>query len=826
MLPKYKQFKDDLAQLKAKILAAREEFSSSISGGMRGSKYQSVYERTASAFENIDGYFRTLEDPASADNAREAAWRNLCTDLSAPHLSLPSPGDNRKADEEELNANLGDNDFRRLWRTAKKMSELSFETHFMESQSRIEGVENELEDYDAEKRSYLTALYSFREKLNYKSAYDMYEKVNTYRDAYTENEKKYNGLKESGEVERAETEYRNIKIDNILRLSLLDRDIVGTEQKVEELSTTLESIDDQIRDTESRSEEYLAALRAKTEKLNEKYRELNLLQEEEGDITARSVQYQQTIDRFGQNVKEYYALIAEKADMTVSGKMSKTEKITAEKTKEYALLLQKEEKLNNLKDRFDEYLSEHGLKGMSPEKFEEMLKDGEAFRRSLPPSVLKSYQESNFRPVLDAIELAEKFREFKDEFAEIYGVENDGVLSDIENNVRTPGEFLRLWNKAYRNTGAARDGIRSFAEKDPSMKDLRYEVMSLQNAYDHIPLLKTNIQEVEELDANCLKEKEKLFNRRYALDEEVKKLSTEAEEESYDAVMEKLQKRRESVLAEKMEAAEQSAYLMESRKEMKDRELDAFYRKEKLEKELEGYLTASQKNKALYEKTKEDAEKFDAFYAKHCRLKKQNDNLREKVEMTRQSVFGRSILNDFKMDVSARLNNFRHTAECGKKKDHVNHEEFERMKNAVEAFCGADTGLGPSLSPSTYKYHLDRIRTAAQEYLDAKNKEIRPFPSAMRKYRLDYAKRLVTFAENASQRMGQADAMVKSVNAHLASSGIGEKPMTDEKYDVFNIVNEGVELKEQMMKEKQAANQKQNAASKNLQSGMKQPSLD
>ncbi len=823
MLPKYGKFKDDLTALKAKLAEVREEFRSSLSGGWKGNEYREIYESAVRSFDILDANFAILDNAESTPEQLDAAWDAIKEAIPNADLRMPMPNENNEAIGAELDAALAKDDFRRLWRTTKKMKELSFETDYMNSQSRFAEFNAGLEAFDAEKRGYLTELYSFDGKLNYNSYYDMLAKEEQFRKAAAENEKNYNDLKNSGEVERLQSAYHDLKLDSIMQIANLDRQIADHSKKVDALSADLSALDAEIGDTVAHESEIAQKVHENAEVISKKYEEQNVLSSEETQISLRSAKYQETIDQLRESLNGYEEFLSDREKQTVTSKMTKNEKAAVEKSKEYVGLLRKEDSLNDLKDRFDRYLAENGLKDLSPAEFEEKLKNGETYVTKLSPKLLQSYRDQKVRSVTEAADLYEKFTGFKNELAEIYGVEDAGILDSIDKNIRTPGEYLRTWNKAYRNIGAEREKIRSEAAKNP---DMNHDITMIQDAYDHIPLAKGNIEEIEKLDALEMKRKDAIFARRYELDEEIRKLEAKAKEETFDARLAGLYARRKTLLTEKEEVFNQGEYLSQERTTIRNKELEAFDKVETAERRLAGYKSAYEQNKANYEKTHADCDKFERLYQKHLDLKRSSDAIREKTAAMRPDAFNRnSALYHIKLSVSSGLYGFRSTFENGRKKGHVNHEEFERMKNAVNAFVNADSGLAPTLSASTYKYHLDRIRAAAQEYITAKKTEIRPIPSSMRKYRLDLANRLVAFAEAASKRMDESDKTLKETNEHLAASGFSEGPMSAERDDVFRLINQGVEKKEQFLKNRQNVNQKQNAADKDLQVGGKQPSL-
>ena len=823
MLPKYGKFKDDLAALKAKLQAVRAEFTSSLSGGWKGDKYREIYDAATASFETLDTNFAILENAESTPEQLDAAWDAIREAIPRPDHRMPLPNVHNEAIGAELDTALAKDDFRRLWRTTKKMRELSFETDYMDSQSRITEFNAGLDAFDAENREYLTELYSFSEKLDYNSYYDMRAKEQKYLQAAAENEKNYNALKNSGEIESLQNEYHKIKKDSILQIADLDRQIVDHAKKVDAVSADLSAIDEEISDTIAHESEIAQKVHENAEAISKKYEEQNLLSSEETQISLRSASYQETIEEFQSTLKKHEEFLSEKEKQTVTSKMSKAEKEAVEKSKEYVGLLRKEDRLNDLKDRFERYLAEKGLKDLSPEAFEAKLKDGETYVTKISPNLLQSYRDQKVRSVTEAADLYEAFTGFKNELAQIYGVEDDDVLESIDKNIRTPGEFLRTWNKAYRNIGAAREKIRGEAVKN---SDLNHDLIMIQDAHDRIPLVKGNIEEIEKLDAIEMKRKDAIFARRYELDEEIKSLEAKAKEETFDARLAGLYGRRKTLLSEKEEIFNQGEYLSQERTTIRNKELEAFDKMDAAERRLAGYKAALDQNKADFQKTHADCEKFERLYQKHLQVKASSDAIREKTAAMRPDAFNRnSALYHIKMSVSTSLSAFNATFENGRKKGHVNHEEFERMKNAVNAFVTADSGLASSLSASTYKYHLDRIRAAAQEYITAKKTEIRPIPSPMRKYRLDLANRLVAFAEAASKRMDESDKSLKATNEHLAASGFSEGPMSAERDDVFHLINKGVEKKEQFLKDRQNVNQKQNVANKDLQVGGKQPSL-
>lgn len=806
MLPKYQKFAEDLKALSDKIKAIRDEFNSSISDGMKGNKYKPQYDQMVSSFEEIEASLAVINDSASTAEARDAAWDKVADNLAVPESRLPSPSEYSKSATDEVNANLENDNFRRLWRTSKKLAELSFETDYMKSKSDYNEIENDLNAYDAENRKYKQALYSFNEKLNYRGPADMYNQRENTKKLYTENEKKYNDMVADDTVGKLQKEYSKISIDTIQITYQINDQIRELDKQLDEVDNAIQKTDDQIREVESNADNLKKDLAENTEKINEKYARLNVIQTREIEISETSVKYQEMVGQFREDIRKNNELIDETAKKTTSIGMKRGEKFAVEQTSRYAQLLRSEDKLKDLNDRFNDFMRTSGAGDMTPQEFEKKLEQGELFVTKVDKKITQAYRDMNTRDVVEKLDLYEKFTQFKEEFIEAYGSDDESVNEDIRANIRDHKAFYRLFTKAYNSIDKQKAQIRDISDKElaengADAKDYHYTVTTLQHAHDAIPMLKVNIEDVERLDSKAMDEKNKLFEERDALTDEIGEMEKNASENTYDAKLKNLMERRNGLVEEKEQISVKIASLEDTRKIQTNLKMEAYDKYEMADREQENYRKTAEENKAKYEKISGDIRNFEAFGEKYHNLRRMNDQLREKVRINRNGMVGKDILRNIKMNISSKLSGFNNTIECGRKKGHKNNPEFETMKNALKAFCDEDNGLNPTLSPLTYKNHLERIRGAAQAYLDKKNTEIRPIPSAMRKYRLDFAKRLIAFAEEAGRKIGEADEMMKNTDAHLRNAGIRYEPMSASDIDVFEAINQGVEKKQQLIAE-------------------------
>lgn len=814
MPPKYSEYTADLAKLKAKILAAEAEFTSSMKSNMAGTKYKASYDGLVASFEKLQNSIAVLENPNSAPEAMEQEWNTLSRTLRDSAPDMPTPSEYINGSIAEFNTDIADDNFRRMWRAYSKLTDLSFETSAMESKGGLAQLEQDLNDYDAAKTTYTAAMAKIPEPLEYSGYYTMANLKTEYKAQADENRENYDQMVASNIVENTRIETTKIRVDAIYNIAVKGGELKEVEDQLTGISAELEHVDDQVREDRGNAKEIQADVHDQADRVNEVYAELNRLESAGVQFAVDSTDLQKLNNEYTEELAAKEKFLTDAANATPSLRMKAAEKAKVTLTADFAQRLFKDRRMTDLRDRFNAFTETSGLAKKTPEEQAAFLKQGEAYVKALPKSVVDHYREMNFRPVLDCYDTYLKFQQFKTEFIEIYDVTKAETKADIEDNVKTPASFMRLWTKGSKYV---KDGLYEMLEipdKDPALNgasgaEVRGALKELFDANDLCTMRRAQIAQLAARTENLLIEKEQSEKRREELTEEVKRLEAEAGKHTLESKESTNLEKREDLLAKKVALAEKSNEISNEIKTLQDKKYAAALKYDEVSKKQDDFLENATKFNALYEKTAEDQRKVDAVYDAHIGMKRVHDKIREESGITPANRIGKDYLQEAKQSISNRINRFHQTIECAKKKGHENSKEFKDMQTALDKLYTNDSDLRYRPSVTDYAYQLTQVRNAAQAYLDAKNTEIRLIPSAQRKYRMDYAKRLIEFANNAAEMLGEVGDKVKAGNEHIAAAGIQNLEMTTDRADVYYTINDTVK-KAVKVREERAANAEKN----------------
>ena len=183
-----------------------------------------------------------------------------------------------------------------------------------------------------------------------------------------------------------------------------------------------------------------------------------------------------------------------------------------------------------------------------------------------------------------------------------------------------------------------------------------------------------------------------------------------------------------------------------------------------------------------------DTNTVEEVYAKRLAAGKTYDAVKGKANLRRNDAVHR-----LKQHVELTVNNFLDTRNCCKRARHTNTAEFEAVGTALRGLTEEINRIAATISLADVKYRLERIREAAQNYLDIKNRETIVRASNQRKYRMDWAKRLVTFADNAAKEIGETDKALKVIDDRTAAAKTVHDHLPEDRGEVFYQINEAIE---------------------------------
>lgn len=151
---------------------------------------------------------------------------------------------------------------------------------------------------------------------------------------------------------------------------------------------------------------------------------------------------------------------------------------------------------------------------------------------------------------------------------------------------------------------------------------------------------------------------------------------------------------------------------------------------------------------------------FDELHQEFLSLQKNTADLAGKVKEVQENA-GQSMV--FKKEAIRSLNQFHHHAMDGKKPDHKDSPEFNAMVDALDK----NVYRLEAVNEKEFGDLIKNIKDAAQNYLNKKNEQIRPWASKQRKVRLEYAKSLVEMCDHLTKENKTVHEMSKEFDSFI-----------------------------------------------------------
>ncbi len=800
MFPNYPYFKSDLEELKQKIGALREEFRANVTKDLNDRPYGPAYEALTKAFADIETSFAVLESENATEDEKNAAWETLTGRVSDAVWKLPRPYEENDADADRMNTYWESGSFRALYSVAKRLDDLAGEADMIEIRGGYYGIDSGFSRFEDESREYVKAVYTVPETLEYQSYWDMQEKAREYRTKEQEARRALAEMEEEERVEKLEREYNETRKAVMVQIYKIEADNADIARAAREVEAALREERETIRALELREKEIRAE---EAKKLADKAKLEEELKETEArlEIAAQQItQLNKQLEDLEWESDDTLRYLAEKVEAADRKYKTKQEKALAEKVGAFAGLLLKNEDVAALKTDFENEMRKKGYADLDEETFRKRLANGKV-AAGLPKNILDQYKEINFRTLLDDYEMYLTFDGYRQKLRglsePLYGTEPTG----IDDTVDTPDAFLRVWNeKGYMKT---QEKIAEMLEtKGPEEAE---RLTHVYNIYKKIGFDRMTAEQLGRDLEPLLKQKAALERQREQAAAKLEELERAIENATYERQLAPHEKRVKALEGQLERLDEQDTRYRAEITKKRGVIIDALGHLETAQKAEKNCREDAEKYRKLYEKAVADTNTVEEVYAKRLAAGKTYDAVKGKANLRRNDAVHR-----LKQHVELTVNNFLDTRNCCKRARHTNTAEFEAVGTALRGLTEEINRIAATISLADVKYRLERIREAAQNYLDIKNRETIVRASNQRKYRMDWAKRLVTFADNAAKEIGETDKALKVIDDRTAAAKTVHDHLPEDRGEVFYQINEAIEKR---TREQQAAGaEKQKAA--------------
>ncbi len=807
MPPKYPNFKNDLAAVRQKIAAIREEFFNSVKAGSVEKELKENYDALNYTFERIESYFNVIEDSKSEPEEVNKAFKNLSHDCEFPGDDLPTPSEYNPQATKDFNQKMDTDNFRRIYRASSKLKDVFYEIKAMSGMEKFAAVENKIDEYGAQQDRYREALYSFDEQLPYDSYADLYAKKKKYHEEMLRTQNLYDEYAKLDEVKTFEAEYKKVYAETMRTILQYTQELSEINKQLEQNEKSLDEINEQIRDLQEREGLHKEELDRNVARLNDIYASINKNSTTSLELSQQITEIEVQAEKVNDTYKNYSRELNELENAVVKKGASTEVRVTTELKSELAHDINTRNNIRLFENRFNSYLAQHGYDKMPPEKVGAMLEDGRKYTK-LPPKVLEGYRNINFAGVLKPLEFYNDFVKFRDEFKEIYGA-SEKMSKEMDEKVTAPSDLFRLSGKAADSLNSEITEMLAIKDGDPRLNGVRADkVLPVLNDIaakgDEMISVGNSRMAFEMRQQSLIDQKNKLEAGIVKLQNEAKELEQKTAANTFDAKLKELFSKRDKIVDAKEKLMNKHEYLTAEMETERAKRADAHYRYESAESKLQWLKEDAESAKKLSETTDRHAEKIEAFAKEYDKLSDMQEKFRESVRLNSHNHLGGNYWADTKAEASSRIKTYLDTAECAKKKGHENSDEFNDMVAAVRRYKETDDDLGANCSLADYKRMLENIRDAAQNYLDKKATETRPFASTQRKYRLDYAKRLCDFADGAAKKYDEMDKTLKDTDKMIDAVGVAKGNMKASRSELLETVNAAVEKKQELMKKQNA----------------------
>lgn len=855
--PTYKGYIEDMQAMKAAVDEAKAEFDEKAKkDGLKTEESKARYDKIKLGLDEASKALTTLADKESSEEARKTAWYALTKiDLPAsPDDAINDSFANGKDEYEKttyanqvaaFSSLLNNDNERRLYRAQKKLSAALNTISVVECKQNLDDITARTDNYETKAKSWKNMVANFKSNVIYGSVGELNAAKKKLDEEKQKLDKDLAYYSNTKELERLSNLYKEFTDMNnpyspYKTMHNYERQVSDYSQKIDAVEKEIHEIDEGIRDAKTMDRKKKDALKSLEEQMAAENKLMDESMKQLAQYTTWSAEERSAL-AIDQN--KYDRVMGSVRDALKKGKTGLGDKNTDEMLlrmydhidKSVAFDTLYTEMLNELREIDDEGkfgIPQRMYKATNEERNKqfEAMKTGRA-NATISEKIVNQYRTMNFKPFTAPLDIAKVYDKYMAKFNELYAPDDEEKAS-IEKNVNCPDDLVNLIVKASK---AHLNSAQKLAGGEFNIPDLKDED-------------KKKITEV-------LTSKYAAFNKNIVTPERIKSAEAaikvyEINKNRYDievrSSMEKLNRLEQQIKDIKggklnsLEALKSEKLLEKKAFEAERNDYDVRAKNFRnlmntLHNDLEKFkdgLGATKEALAKNEKAQKDLADFSN------RANKVHEAYKSMVEAGFKTYTAacepNTTIDNFDRTLPARralgseLINFYESRHYIMKPDHHNSDEFNNMVGAVNKLLKKDEGSDCmrylNWDTVNIKAQIDIIGQRAQEYLEARSHDFVVKASDQRKYRLDYARRLVKFAQSFSATFNGLSENEKAMKEKYAAfkkdyvmNKHGEGTLNDTYADIKNmaIVKKNAELNN---------NRQSNVnpeANKNLEMGLK-----
>lgn len=827
MLPNYADFNNDLQKLFDAFQAIRNDMNDKVKEDALKerietetlSKMNEKLDRMNTLFTRLlNGDFGMNSiDQRSAENL----WEMLSNDFTGFEAgAFDTYRIDRAGTKEAMSRNLGNNNVRMMWNAAQKIYDLGAEIQMMEARGQFISADGKIKEFDRNEKDFAGVVRTFDDTIPYENKDAVDKRLDEAKEIRRINEEIVRNIDENKSLEKAKTKMNDAQMAYLEISEQLRSELTEKNRELTDAQKELERVAREALEAESNSEER----EREVQRLLEGYYQ----HENETRLTAMTLeQAKEKLESINKSLPELEAQL-KKADAQINAWNVDPDSITNKLQfwKSAATQLGEQWRGNMVREWntakvLESFLTEMDMafEPFTKDKrgFENMWKVGRTFKRmqaqkkSIPADYAKDYIA-----VYDTVDALRrkmgKGLEWNDAGAEeLRGSDNPTVLrAFIE---RLYNESCKTLNK-YGIGNVTSDKFKDGFNRDEVNRILAEAYATIQKAEACSKMInKLKLQRAECEAAIETLDRQVKMQSAFNMGE----LSI-AMENSNAFVGARLEKDRVNAIGT-IERVQPEAKDMQSRIEEK-RIAHEQARKEysKLFTEYAEADIKAKDAKADELRLSDLSDKLGKAEGFASRVSALKSELNEKLGFNNEGGAAKNIWLNAMESIGSRALTFRESADIGKDGDHTDSAEYLRMKNAVyDLFIKDNKGKTAfqKVDCALAQQKLQALRDAAQAYVTAKQNQFGQayyslFASTQRKTRIDYAEKLVSFANGSLAQVAEIGEKSRQIDEGLKNAKVAAiKPLRSSK-EIVGFINDVVRNKQKEI-EKQKAAEKQGA---------------
>ena len=791
MRPKYLNNKEDLKVMLDAIREAKEDFEGKARKEKLSDSSKELYDNCKEALIDAERYLDILTSDGKTEAEYDNAWFNLTrikygmksTIDTIVNTGLMNATDEQlkadyKAQVDSLNRKLANDDERRLYRAQKKLRSALDLITLMECRQSYADIDTNLGEYNKKRDQFSSLVAGYTGDIPYEDIRDMdsTEKALKIKKEQLEKDKVYYSDKKK--LKELKSAYDDAMNGGGYGQTSVYKQMEGFKAEADKRGSKIMAINDKITKIEEQIEKEVE--NASLESTARRKKELNAqiesqqtkLDEANKELSENTIGYSmerselELLQNKGDRMRKEIKAAVENGTAKISDKVTDQMVVKMYNYIEVSLELD-ELNAEYLGKLHDLNVSEFGIpedpKMMTNEQRKKQI-ESIIYGRTVgkqSEAVLKVYREANNRNVTMPIEMSKLFDEYMKKFEEIYQP-TEKEKQEIKEKVQCPTDLFMFAQKAALDSMqyAGFMAFGKFSKPDETKikgKDIQKIVDTLSRKY----------AAYNESASKSLGSKQSVMNVY-----KVRKTRAEIQADDVTRELNKLKKELDELNGGKITAlrADKQKMLKEiealqAEKTTYDATYNKFYDQyHPIKKNYEDFvdgLDRTQKElksvnneQATISKLKEDLINIhnasemmiEAGNKVNKSFEFYNDDAHTQVGDADKAIYVRNALFQNAID-------FVDSQHFAMKPDHNDSAEFKAMVASVKALIEHKPG---EARPTAYmpieklKGMLDKVGEKAQAYLDKRNGDFIIKASEQRKYRMDYAKRMVKFAENFS----------------------------------------------------------------------------